>query len=155
MNIGDYAFYECTGLDSITMEGVTNIGIFAFAWCTGVTGITLPITLISIGDYAFYNTSLNIISIPNNVINIGEGAFSECFILTSAIIGSGVTNIGEGAFRSCNELTSVSFIDNSYSWYVATSSTATSGTTINVSNPSLNATNLTDTYCSYYWFRSN
>ena len=76
-------------------------------------------------------------------------------LLTSAIIGSGVTNIGEGAFRSCNELTSVSFIDNSYRWYVATSSTATSGTIINVSNPSTNATNLTSNYYSYYWFRND
>ena len=40
-SIGDYAFYECTGLTSITIsDSVTSIGGSAFSDCTGLTSIT-------------------------------------------------------------------------------------------------------------------
>ena len=53
-SIGDYAFYECTGLTSITIpNSVTSIGSYAFCDCTGLTSVTIPNSVTSIGDCAF------------------------------------------------------------------------------------------------------
>ena len=75
--IGEYAFYECRGLASITIpNSVTSIGDEAFAWCVGLTSITIPNSVTSIGNDAFYNcSSLTSITIPNSVTSIGSDAF--------------------------------------------------------------------------------
>ncbi|MCQ2340064.1 MAG: leucine-rich repeat domain-containing protein [Paludibacteraceae bacterium] len=52
--IGDYTFYSCEKLQSITIPAsVTTIGEWAFA-STGLTSITIPASVASIGEYAFY-----------------------------------------------------------------------------------------------------
>jgi hypothetical protein len=39
--IGDFAFYNCTGLTNVTIgNSVTGIGWFAFHGCTGLTSVT-------------------------------------------------------------------------------------------------------------------
>lgn len=54
-SIGDYAFYNCIGLTSITIpDGVTSIGDWAFCDCSGLTSITIPGSVTSIGSYAFF-----------------------------------------------------------------------------------------------------
>ena len=53
-NIGEYAFYNCTGLSSINIpNSVTNIGMGAFYDCTGLSSITIPSSVTTIGDCAF------------------------------------------------------------------------------------------------------
>ena len=53
-SIGNYAFYYCTGLTSVTIpDSVTSIGNYAFYYCTGLTSVTIPDSVTSIGDYAF------------------------------------------------------------------------------------------------------
>ncbi len=105
-SIGDWAFYNCTGLTSITIgNSVTSIGDDAFYNCTGLTSITIPNSVTSIGRYAFYNcTGLTSITIPNSVTSIGRYAFDGCTGLTSVTIGNSVTSIGEAAFRDCRKL---------------------------------------------------
>ena len=52
--IGNYAFFNCSGLTSITLpSGVTKIGNYAFCNCSGLTSITLPSGVTEIGDCAF------------------------------------------------------------------------------------------------------
>ena len=52
--IGEYAFYECSGLTSINIpSGVTSIGEYAFQECTSITSVTIPSSVTSIGSYAF------------------------------------------------------------------------------------------------------
>ena len=79
-SIGDYAFYGCTSLTSITIpESVTSIGEHAFWGCTGLISITIPEDVISIGESAFNGcTGLTSVTIPKNVTSIGAYAFSNC-----------------------------------------------------------------------------
>ena len=85
-SIGNYAFYNCSGLASVTIpNSVTSIGSYVFRGCRGLTGIT----------------------IPSSITSIGDSAFSGCRGLTSIMIPSGITSIGSGAFENCSGLTSV------------------------------------------------
>ena len=107
--IGSYAFYECSGLASITIpNSVITIGSAAFANCHGLTSVTIPNSVTAIGEEAFRTCSgLTSVSIPNSVITIGSAAFSGCYELTSVTIPNSVTTIGFAAFSGCDELTSV------------------------------------------------
>ena len=54
LSIGNYAFYNCDGLTSITIPtSVTTIGNYAFYGCNGLTSITISNGVTTIGDYAF------------------------------------------------------------------------------------------------------
>jgi len=108
-SIGDYAFYGCSGLTSITIpNSVTSIGEWAFYNCTGLTSVTIPNNVTSIGSYAFSGCSgLTSVTIPNSVTSIGGSAFSGCSGLTSVTIPNSVTSIGYEAFYGCSGLTSV------------------------------------------------
>ena len=101
--IGDYAFFGCSRLTSITLpSGVTEIGEDAFWGCSGLTSITLPSGVTEIGDYAFDSCSgLTSITLPSGVTEISESAFYNCSGLTSITLPSSVTKIGETAFETC------------------------------------------------------
>ena len=108
-SIGYSAFYDCTGLTSITIgNSVTSIGIHAFAFCSGLTSITIPNSVTNIGEWMFYNcSSLTSITIPNSVTSIEEAAFRYCTGLTSITIPNSVTSIGDYAFSGCESLKEV------------------------------------------------
>ena len=112
--IGDYAFYLCSGLTSITIpDSVIDIGECAFRWCSGLTSITIPGSVTSIGSSAFEDCSgLTSIIIPDSVIDIGSRAFSGCRSLTSIIIPDSVTRVGNYAFSECSGLTSITIPDS-------------------------------------------
>ena len=107
--IGNYAFYGCSVLTSLTLpSGLTEIGEGAFAACSGLTSLTLPSGVTSIGNHAFYACSgLTSITLPSGVTSIGNHAFDGCTGLTSLTLPSGVTEIGECAFQHCSGLTSI------------------------------------------------
>ena len=108
-SIGDFAFYYCSGLTSVTISNsVTSIGNSAFSSCSGLTSVTIPNSVTSIGNYAFSMCSgLTSVTIPNSVTSIGNHAFRYCFGLTSVTIPNSVTSIGDEAFYDCSGLTSV------------------------------------------------
>ena len=73
--IGDYAFYGCSNLSSITIpNSVTTIGNFAFYGCSSLSSITIPNSVTSAGGNAFdswipsfdWNSSSKTISITAN-----------------------------------------------------------------------------------------
>ncbi len=107
--IGEEAFYECTGLTSVTIpNSVTTIGEKAFLSCTGLTDITIPNSVTTIGYQVFYECrGLTSITIPNSVTSIGKNAFYDCTGLTSIRIPNSVTSIDNSAFISCFRLTSI------------------------------------------------
>ena len=130
---------------SVTYNGttysVTTIGNAAFYECSGLTSVTIPNSVTTIEGLAFYGCSgLTSVTIPNSVTYIGGEAFAQCSGLTSVIVESGnpkydsrnncnaiietatnkliagcmstiilnsVTAIGGNAFNGCSGLTSV------------------------------------------------
>ena len=119
--IGDYAFYECSGLTgSLTFpNSVTQIGESAFEDCTGFTGtLTIPNAITSIGRRAFRychnltHVNFNATNCSNMVIDLSSDApFTECSGTLS--IGSNVTRIPAFMFVDCVYLTGSLTIPNS------------------------------------------
>ena len=58
-------------------DEVTSIGNYAFYGCTGMKTMTIPKNVTSIGNYAFYNTKLKSMTIGSGVQNISANAFSS------------------------------------------------------------------------------
>ena len=106
--IGKYAFYDCSGLTSITIgKNVTSIGGSAFGRCSGLTSVTIDSNDLLSGSKTlsthFGEQVLSYI-IGNSVTSIGgsgSAAFYGCPSLTSVTIGSGVTNISGNPFAGC------------------------------------------------------
>jgi len=65
-----------------------------------ITEIVIPEGVVSIGSYAFQNSSLTSILIPNTVETIGEYAFSNATLLVTIILPDALTIIENDAFRS-------------------------------------------------------
>ena len=83
--LGDYVFYDCSGLTSLTLSSsVTEIGEHAFMNCRGLTNFTIPSGVTSIGTSAFFCCyGLISLTIPSSVTAIGSRAFNDCSRLTS------------------------------------------------------------------------
>ena len=108
-SIGAHAFYDCSGLTSVTIpNSVTSIRKAAFCNCQNLTSITIPNSVTSIGDEAFSVCfGLDSIVIPNSVTSIGKAAFAGCLGLTAVSISSNVKNIEKDVFIRCANLTSI------------------------------------------------
>jgi len=126
-SIGDFAFFYCTSLISITIpELVTSFGIYVFYLCTSLTSINVDAsnlnyssengilfnknkTILLIYPVAKNNSSY---TIPNSVTDISNNAFNSCTLLSSITIPNSVTSIGNYAFNSCTSLLNVYFEGN-------------------------------------------
>ena len=107
--LGDFAFYGCSGLTSLTLpSSVTKIGCYALSSCIGLTSLTLPSSVTEIGEHAFLSCrGLTNFTIPSGVTKIGGAAFFCCYGLISLTLPSSVTAIGSEAFKHCSGLTSI------------------------------------------------
>ena len=125
--IGEWAFYGCTGLTNVTIPGtVTSIGDFGFGWCSGLTSVTIPGSVTYIGECAFSECySLEAIYVYKSnpaYSNDDRGVLfnKDKTVLIQApggITGAyqipdTVTTIGYEAFSYCNGLTAVTIPDS-------------------------------------------
>ena len=107
--IGVGAFYDCSGLTSLTIpNSVTSIGGSAFWGCTSLTSINIPNSVTYIEDSAFHGCrSLASVVIPNSVISIGNYAFQSCSGIKSVTIGCGLRVLDSYSFAKCPEIEDV------------------------------------------------
>ncbi len=164
-SIGSSAFYYCDSLTSVTIgNSVTSIGYFAFKYCSGLTKVNYTGTIdswVMIGFdgeaanplYYARKLYLNDVEVTQvyltTATKISQYAFINLNNLTSVTIGNNVTSIGFSAFDGCSGLTSVTFL-NPNGW----SAGSTSLTSGNLSNASIAAMYLTNTYYSSTWKRT-
>jgi hypothetical protein len=88
-----------TGDNYVIANSVTSIGDYAFFQCTSLTSITIPDSVTSIGESAFYKcTNLTSVTIPDGVTSIGRGAFDSCSSLTSITFMGAAPTVGGNAF---------------------------------------------------------
>ncbi len=137
--MGALSLAECRNLISITVEAGNPkyedrnsnaiIEKDTNVLISGCKGTTIPSGVTSIGRYAFYYSGIESLTIP-----------------------SSVTSIGDGAFVSSN-LSSVTF-DTPTGWKAYNSSSASSGISLDLSDPATNATYLRTTYNEYNWKHS-
>lgn len=116
--IGNYAFYNCTSMQSITLSNALNtIGNYAFAGCYNMSTVSMNLAsdITAIGTHAFEDCqALQTISIPINVTTIGDAAFKGCWNLqTIDLCGQGqnvaLRNLGCDMFVNCRNLKAVTF----------------------------------------------
>ena len=165
-SIGDYAFSDCQSLAEVDLSKYSSlecIGEMAFNHCSGLTGaldLSNCTSLTSIGNFAFSSCSgLTSITLPSSLASIGSYAFTDCDGLTNIDLSNctSLTSIGSYAFAYCDNLSSIKF-PNTTGWYATTSSNATTGTPMDMSNPEQNAEWLTafsgEDYYGYYFKRN-
>ena len=135
-NLGDDAFYDCTGIRTATVNNQGNIGSRAFMGSTGLKTLEIGNKLTSIGssafescsaletatlgeslnyieEYAFYACSaLQGIVIPDAVATLGSRAFKNCTKMISAKMGTGVTKLNRYTFSGCSSLTDMQIGQN-------------------------------------------
>ncbi len=138
-NIGNYAFYNCTGLTSITIpNGVTNIGTKAFNTLTDVTipasakidfsGLDECVGLIRIhltpgtgtmadwsSDYEDslwykHKNTIREINLDEGISNISDSAFHNCSNLIKTNIPNSVVSVGRYAYYGCSNLREITIL---------------------------------------------
>ena len=74
--IGDFAFYNCSGLSSVTLgNGINTVGNYAFANCVNLKQMNIPqyCNITAFGNHTFYNCqSLTKFETPVNVLEFGD-----------------------------------------------------------------------------------
>lgn len=170
--IGNSAFEKCTGIKTVSFGSgyhqVESIGKRAFYGCIALTDIRIPASVTSIGEEAFAGTEkspMKLSSVSIGAASIGKEAFAYCTSLEAVSLGdttsigeraflnctklgpnftipASVTSIESQAFFGCNQITYMMFTDKQ-NWYYQTA--ASDEISIDVTNATTNATNLTTT----------
>ena len=105
-DIGDYAFIDCTSLESFECHyALKTIGVGAFSGTSSLTDINLETSIITtVSDYAFADSGLIQVSLPETCVTIGDYAFVRCASLAKITIPDSVTEIEDTAFNECDAL---------------------------------------------------
>lgn len=113
--IGNWAFYACGGLDTVTLgNGLEEIGKAAFADCINLKKVDIPFlsNITFIADYAFQNCqALTSFTMPASIQYIYDHAFDGCWALANLDIagttqGANVNlkDLGYYVFKGCTSL---------------------------------------------------
>ena len=118
--IGESAFYNCTGIKNIDtlFKSVTKIGNSAFSGCTGITNINIGEKVKEIGEWAFAScTRASNVKIPRSVTIINGATFYNCTGIKELYIYKELQNVKIaqnglnycGAFNGCTNIEKVEF----------------------------------------------
>ncbi len=149
-SIGDFAFFNCAGVTSVTISpGMTSIGTSAFAFCTSLAEVQLPVGVTTIGSSAFVRCiALTSVTIPSGVNSIGARAFADCSSLVSVAIPSSVTSIADRLFFGCSALTSVTIPPSTLSIGISAFQYCSSLTTVTIPTSVTQLHNRAFNYCT-------
>ena len=104
--IGDYMFYDCRKISTVTLDNIVNINQRALYIAGGQTGsltsVTIPNGIKTIGDYAFIRQALVEIEVPASVETLGDGVFMECKSLEKAVVLN--NQLCKEMFKNCSNL---------------------------------------------------
>lgn len=109
IRIPDKAFYmsKLNGKIDLPMS-VTSIGAYAFTK-TACTDFSLPDRVTEIGEGAFESCyNFRTLNLPRDLKKIGNRAFKDCLLSGHLDIAYNVTEIGDYAFSGCTGLTKLS-----------------------------------------------
>jgi hypothetical protein len=109
ISLGMEAFAFCTGVTNVIINGaVANIGELAFFECSGITSVTIATNSFgsSIGPEAFaFCTGLTNVFIASTVTNISVEAFEDCTNLTSIYFqGNAPPDVGNTFYGDSNAI---------------------------------------------------
>lgn len=108
LDINDFAFFKNVSMTSMSISNSGNIGEYAFTECSQLNSITIGSSIETIGGWAFSgNTSLQEINIPNNITEIGVYAFFGDTELNNVILGEGISSLPARVFNNCSSLPSL------------------------------------------------
>ena len=112
--IGDYAFIDCTALESFEFNYALNsIGVGAFSGTKALKNANLEDSVVTvISDYAFADSGLEEVALPTTCEKIGKCAFVRCTELLKITIPESVTEIADDAFEGCEELVIYCYTDS-------------------------------------------
>lgn len=102
VGITEYAFMNCTNLTKVIIPAtIRNIGNMAFYNCSLLEDIEIEGSLTEIPDYCFSGCkTLKKLTVTGTVNRLGVGAFTKCSSLTDLRVPDGVTTIEENCFLS-------------------------------------------------------
>ena len=87
----------------VVQKGVTTIGDYAFYGCKNVTSVTLPDTVTQIGKLAFYGCeNLSTLTVPDSVLVVEDYAFANATGLQSIVFRGNAPVLGAGIFAGLN-----------------------------------------------------
>ncbi|MBO7302575.1 MAG: leucine-rich repeat protein, partial [Clostridia bacterium] len=114
--IGDYAFYDCDSLETVTIEerkanengerepGMESIGKSAFESCDVLTNFKMPIDVKVVSEFMLKDCKAIGELDLSNIETIEKGAFFGCSALKKVTVSDKITSATKEAFYNCDAL---------------------------------------------------
>lgn len=89
-----------SSIRKIELGSNVTIGEYAFYFCTNLETVTIPQGITELSDYSFYDCAIKVLIAPSGLTSIGGQAFGNCRSLHSIMLPKSVTTITRTAFAN-------------------------------------------------------